>query len=80
MEWEKSLKAITKKCSKCEREQPIENFRKQFGTCDGLAVYCKTCIKEYNRHRYLKKKPLILEQVKEYRKNHPNRKQILNGI
>ena len=43
----------TKLCVKCQTEQPIENFGKNSKTRDGLRHDCRTCVKQYNKERYL---------------------------
>ena len=39
----------TKKCGKCNRELPIDNFSKNKATKDGLQGWCKECSNKYNQ-------------------------------
>ena len=39
----------TKKCPKCGRVLPVENFSKSKNSRDGLQCYCKECKAEYNK-------------------------------
>lgn len=47
---------VTKVCSKCGRELPIEAFSKKSSSKDGLQDMCKECHREYNRANWRKKK------------------------
>ena len=38
---------MTKKCSKCDEEQHVDNFCKNSGNKDGLNGRCRSCVKEY---------------------------------
>lgn len=44
----------TKVCNKCHIEKPISEFYKRNDTSDGLHVYCKRCVMDYN-NTYRKK-------------------------
>lgn len=60
---------MTKYCSRCKQEKPIEDFGKQSSAVDGLRCWCKPCCNEYNkkyfpkgdRNRSLKNKHNITE-------------------
>lgn len=69
-----------KVCTKCEREQPYENFSKRSMVPDGLQSQCKSCDKElrektkekrkkYNREYYQRNRSEFLRRAKEYRDN-----------
>lgn len=48
----------TKKCAKCGRELPMTEFHKNRSQPDGLQAYCKSCIKERNKLRTLKRRAM----------------------
>lgn len=41
-----------KKCSRCGTEKPITEFYNSQNLSDGKTIWCKDCVKEYNRNRY----------------------------
>ncbi len=50
---------LTKKCSKCQTEKPLDSFCKNRGMKDGLNNNCKDCVKKYteeNKERVRKYK------------------------
>lgn len=56
-------------CSKCNIEQPIENFsikNKQKGTRN---AWCRECNRQYNKEHYQNNKDSYLEKSKKYEKN-----------
>jgi len=60
-------------CSKCNIEQPTENFDKGKSRKDGLHHWCKTCHKEYykaNRERIAEYYDANRERKAEYDKEH----------
>jgi hypothetical protein len=46
----------TKKCTKCGRELPLDNFSKCAANKDGLQRMCKECHSESTRKSYYKRK------------------------
>lgn len=62
------LKNITKICTKCEIEQPLENFGRQTKSPDGYKNYCKSCFSEINKGLYTKNKKKIIKNVLRRRK------------
>jgi hypothetical protein len=38
-----------KTCPRCERELPVGQFSKDSTRSDGLATYCKACVREYQQ-------------------------------
>lgn len=40
-----------KYCAKCGYEHPFENFHKHKNRADGLHVYCKYCMSQFNKER-----------------------------
>ena len=46
----------TKKCTKCGRELPLDNFAKCSRNNDGLQYECKDCHNERTRDNYYKRK------------------------
>lgn len=63
-----------KRCTKCGKVKPINEFHKKTGTKDNHQFRCKTCLNEENREYKKIYNPLHREQsnqyFKEYRKNH----------
>lgn len=70
----------TKLCNKCNTTKDITEFRKDKSKKDGLTIYCKECLKQYennpitkqNKKEYMKKyqginKEKLSEQHKKYR-------------
>ena len=48
--------AILKRCTKCKKEKPPDDFPKETRSADGKAAACKVCTKEYHvKHAALKK-------------------------
>ena len=47
---------MTKICSKCKRELPLDRFVKNKNTHDGLAYHCKDCAHEW----YMKRRPKLV--------------------
>lgn len=41
--------SVTKKCSRCGRILPVEQFYKKIASVDGLQGYCKECANSYPR-------------------------------
>jgi uncharacterized protein YlaI len=64
---------ITKKCSVCGQEKNLDEFRKQSKNKDGLKYYCKECDDEWNRKNYQTKKDKILEGVKKWQSENPEK-------
>lgn len=49
-----------KTCSKCTIEQPYENFNKEVIRKDGYYPWCKSCLREHRRVRYIKRPSYFL--------------------
>ena len=45
-----------KNCTKCKKQKPLEAFRKQRSTKDGLKYYCKECDNKTAKSYYQKNK------------------------
>jgi len=60
---------MTKVCSKCKEEKPVEMFNKKKCGKDGLNSICKECVAEYSKQYYEQNK----EQKKEYGKQNEER-------
>lgn len=43
---------MMKRCGRCGEAVPVENFRKNSKSKDGLASWCTPCFAEYERERY----------------------------
>ena len=69
------MNPISKICSKCKTEQPIENFRKQAVTKDGYKYWCRFCDNTYAHNRYQKNKEYFKQWQITWRKNN---KHIIN--
>lgn len=63
---------ITKICSGCGEELPIDLFYKQEGTKDGLKYECRTCAAERHSGHY-QKNPSILEKNKLWQQNNKDK-------
>lgn len=57
-----------KKCPKCQKELPNENFSNNKSKKDKLSTYCKSCTVYYRKNSYLKKREHYLNKTKEYKK------------
>lgn len=55
-----------KYCNKCENLKSKDSFGKDISRKDGLAHFCKKCIKHYHFQNYKKNKQQILERNKEW--------------
>lgn len=53
-----------KTCLKCDTILEIENFHKRSRAKDGLAIWCKNCVAEYDKNRRIK----LADELKERRK------------
>ena len=56
----------TKICSKCGRELPLSEFNKHKGKKDGLQVWCKECVKQYNAEHFNQYYDEHNEELKQY--------------
>ena len=57
-------------CSKCNIEQPVENFSIKNKQRDTRNAWCKECNKQYNRQHYINNNSVYKKKAKEYeRKN-----------
>ncbi len=62
------MNQINKQCSKCHQSKPIESFRKQSKSRDGLKSYCKECDNQIQRELYQKNRDKRIVQAIEYRR------------
>jgi hypothetical protein len=62
-----------KVCTKCKKEKPLEAFRRQGSTKDGLKYYCKSCDDETAKKYYDKNKKKIINSVTQWQKAHPDK-------
>jgi len=60
-------------CTKCKETFPFSGFRKQSSTKDGLKYYCKGCDDEIAKRYYEKNKIKIVNNVKQWQKDNPNK-------
>tara|TARA_R110001599_G_scaffold154792_1_gene340415 strand:- start:43 stop:303 length:261 start_codon:yes stop_codon:yes gene_type:complete len=60
-------------CTKCDKQKPLEAFRKQRSTKDGLKYYCKECDNHTAKKYYEKNKGKIIGKVTEWQKNNPDK-------
>lgn len=52
-----------KKCTKCNKTKPLEEFNKRKTGKDGLNSRCKSCVRQYNNEDY-KSKPHRRESIR----------------
>ena len=60
-------------CTKCKEQKPLEAFRKQRSTKDGLKYHCKECDNKTAKSYYQKNKEKIVGKVKEWQNNNPEK-------
>ena len=56
-----------KTCVKCGETKELKSFANDKNRNDGKYVYCKVCVKEMSRQRYLKNKDKINEQSRKWK-------------
>jgi hypothetical protein len=62
---------MMKKCVKCGRELPIEDFSRNAASKDGHQSACKECLRVYNREYAKRRKAKKIEnQMIEFEKKH----------
>lgn len=66
-----------KKCSKCKKLKPLDEFHKQKASPDGHMYTCKTCARKRNRQNYLDS--LSPEQLKKYKLREKRKKLLKEG-
>lgn len=62
-----------KKCTKCLETKDATEFNKSKSHKGGLSYLCKSCHSEYRKQHYLRNKDKVIEQVKEYKLNNPDK-------
>jgi hypothetical protein len=62
-----------KVCTKCKEQKPLEAFRRQSSTKDGLKYYCKECDDTTAKKYYEKNKKKIIIKVTQWQKDNPNK-------
>lgn len=60
-----------KKCSKCGRILPSDQFNKNKNSKDGLQHRCRQCFSEYNKARYANNPEKFKADVKRYKEENP---------
>jgi|TARA_R110000824_G_scaffold338506_1_gene524998 hypothetical protein len=60
-------------CTQCREQKPLEAFRKQSSTKDGLKYYCKSCDDRTAKKYYEKNKKKIIGKVTLWQKDNPNK-------
>jgi len=60
-------------CTKCKEQKPLEAFRKQSSTKDGLKYYCKECDDKTAKRYYEKNKKKIITKVTQWQKDNPDK-------
>jgi hypothetical protein len=63
---EKQIENISKRCTGCLRDLPLEEFHQNRRTADGHQFACKSCVKAH----YLKNRDRALAYSKKYRMEH----------
>ena len=64
---------LTKTCTKCKKEQPLENFGSHPNSPDKKKYWCKSCFKIHNQSRYEEKKDKIRDQVETWQEENPKK-------
>lgn len=59
----------TKRCPKCEKVKPIDDFYKNKSRKDGFACWCKNCNGEYQKNNHKR----ASEYVKKWQRNNPEK-------
>lgn len=82
-----------KTCTKCQIEQPVDNFYNDKKSKDGKKIYCKDCMKSYNKkykkeHRtelntyqrefYLDNRERITNHVTNWQRSNPHKVREIN--
>jgi len=62
-----------KHCTKCREAKDESLFDKQSRAKDGRKPICKSCAKTLNRERYLRLERKIIEQVRAWQKENPEK-------
>lgn len=62
------METTTKKCIKCGRELPLDEFYTNKGTKDGHQNECKECTRERSKHNYGIRKKQIEEALENAKK------------
>jgi 5-methylcytosine-specific restriction endonuclease McrA len=65
-----------KKCTKCKIEKPINSFGKNAKFKDRLSIYCRECIREKSKKRYIKDKEKIKNRSRKYAREHKEERKI----
>ncbi len=60
-------------CGKCDKEKPLEEFRKCNRTRDHLFNWCRTCQDDRNKYLYTKNKQKRLAQIVKWNSEHPDK-------
>ncbi|CAE6876148.1 hypothetical protein R69608_01418 [Paraburkholderia nemoris] len=61
---------LTKQCTRCELDLPLNEFHRDPFRAGGLAAKCKTCRKELAAERYQRDKEQILKTCAAYYAQH----------
>jgi hypothetical protein len=64
---------LSKKCSVCREEKPLELFSKQKAGLYGVRSYCKQCQKVDSKKRYEEQKKVRLHQIRIWQQNNPDK-------
>lgn len=59
-----------KTCTKCKILKLETEFNKRSDTKDGLAFWCRECLKQYHNKSYQDNRKQIIEKVKNYQMSH----------
>ncbi len=62
-----------KRCNKCKEIKLINNFTNFAASLDGYSFYCKECIKNHNRRKYLENPDLYKKRSMDWQKNNKNK-------
>ena len=67
-----------KHCSKCATDKTVDDFHKNSKRADGLAAYCKSCVRVASSKHYEANKDRILEQHRAWKADNPERNDAIN--
>lgn len=66
----------TKVCVKCQRDLPLEDFRRDRRRCDGHKLSCETCVREEARQRWARDHESYVAAMERWRAAHVPRQQL----
>jgi len=65
-----SIVKTTKRCTRCKKELPFDQFTKDKSRRDGLQCHCKKCINEYKKEYRKRPERKAIRQTEKYKEYH----------